>query len=282
MKDKLASGQVLEALRNGPFRTPAHSWLYEVRNGTGYEKSQRYADALVVSVWPSRGIWIAGIEVKVSRSDWRKELDDPSKADAIQKYCDYWWIAAAEDVVKPTEVPERWGFIEVNAKGKASTVREAPKLTPEPLDKLFIASILRNQADALETAKGRGRDEAWTRLKSEFDQEAVMKLRGELNAAETAKDQAERRADQWKKDIDRLKETVGAFEQEAGLPKDTVMLRSWQENNAFGAGCRHKAGAVYKAAQLLAAESVGGLAKRFHDVADALDAVTTRSDQESA
>ena len=282
MKDKLGSGQVLEALRNGPFRTPAHSWLYEVRNGTGYEKSQRYADALVVSVWPSRGIWIAGIEVKVSRSDWRKELDDPSKADAIQKYCDCWWIAAAEDVVKPTEVPETWGFIEVNPKGKASTVREAPKLTPEPLDKLFVASILRNQADALETAKGRGRDEAWTRLRAEFDQEAVMKLRGELDAAETAKDQAERREQDAKRDVENMKETVHAFEQEAGLPKGSVLIRSWQEKNGFGDFCRHKAGAVYKAAQLLAEEPVSGLAKRFQDAANALTALSSRSESESS
>lgn len=273
MKERISSGQVIDALRKGPFQEPAHKWLYEVRNGTGYSKQERYADGLVVSVWPSRGIWFAGVEVKVSRSDWKRELADPGKSAAIQKYCDYWWVAAAEGIVELAELPETWGLLTVSAKGKVTTVREAPKLTPEPLDQLFVASILRNQADMLKAARQAGFDEGTVKAREQYDVDAVTSLRGEVVAAQRAKDQAESQHTFTKRDLDELRETVKAFEREAGLPEGTVGVRSWQERNNYDR-CSHAAGARYKAALLLGESNAETLAKRFREVANALDSVT--------
>lgn len=83
----VTSEQVLSALRAGPFFGEGYAWFYQVSNGTGWHGRKRFADALVLSCWPSRGINLSGIEVKVSRSDWRRELDIPEKAEAIAKWC---------------------------------------------------------------------------------------------------------------------------------------------------------------------------------------------------
>jgi hypothetical protein len=47
------------------FPHPAHTLLSNVRNGTGFSRSPRTADAIVVSTFPSRGLWLAGVETKL-------------------------------------------------------------------------------------------------------------------------------------------------------------------------------------------------------------------------
>lgn len=66
--------------------------LRQVRNGTGYERKARTADILVASTWPSRGLHLEGVEVKVGRGDIRKELAAPEKAESIARFCKYWWL----------------------------------------------------------------------------------------------------------------------------------------------------------------------------------------------
>lgn len=47
----------------------------------------RYADVVAVNLWSSRGYAIHGFELKVSRSDWLRELKQPEKAEPIFRYC---------------------------------------------------------------------------------------------------------------------------------------------------------------------------------------------------
>lgn len=129
------------------FPPPAYMLLPQVRNGTGYaRKRDRTADAIAVSVWPSRGLYLAGVEIKVRRTDWRRELANPSKAADIQQYCRYWYVAAPEGVVDLGEVPETWGQISCAARATRVS-KAAPKLDAKPVDLLFVCSILRKVAE---------------------------------------------------------------------------------------------------------------------------------------
>ena len=121
----------------------------EVRDGTGFAKrTNRYADLLAMSIWPSRGIYLEGVEIKVQRSDWLRELENPKKADAFHKYCRYWFVAAPKGVVEASEVPETWGYLEVTP--KRCTVQKRPKENqPEPFDSLFVASLVRHAKQSL-------------------------------------------------------------------------------------------------------------------------------------
>ena len=117
----------------------------EVRNATGFaRKRERYADLLAFSVWPSRGIYLEGVEIKVSRSDWLRELEDPAKADEFFQYCRHWFVAAPRGVVELSEVPATWGFIEVT--GKRHRIAKQPRENnkPKPLDALLFASLARH------------------------------------------------------------------------------------------------------------------------------------------
>lgn len=139
------------SLLSKPFPSPAWVLLPQVRNGTGFKRKKvRTADAVAVSVYPSRGLYLAGIEIKVTLADWRKELAEPDKAE-MQKWCQHWYIAAPKGLIPHGELPETWGLVECSPTSAKVTVK-APKLDPEPPDMLLLCSILRKAAE-LKTAE---------------------------------------------------------------------------------------------------------------------------------
>lgn len=78
-------------------------------NGGG---SGSRADALYIGFTSSSGRRLIGHELKVSRADWRKELDSPGKADPWHDQCHAWYVVApGEDVVPAAEVPAGWGLL---------------------------------------------------------------------------------------------------------------------------------------------------------------------------
>jgi hypothetical protein len=123
---------------------PEYAVLPGVADGTGHNKT-RTVDAIIVSLWPSRGLWIAGVEIKVSRGDLLRELRDPAKQESVYKHCDYFYLAVGDaSIVRDGDVPETWGLLVPGRGGKKMKVaKEAPKLTPEPMSPAFLASILR-------------------------------------------------------------------------------------------------------------------------------------------
>lgn len=132
-------------------RFPAPAWAYfsEVRNGTGFSRRvTRTADALAFSLYPSRGLELHGIEVKVHRSDWLREKDDPEKAEAIAAFCNRWWLVTTEGCVKDaSEIPPAWGWLDFDGK-KLVQKKAAPLKEAKPLDLPMVAAILRKASDA--------------------------------------------------------------------------------------------------------------------------------------
>ena len=124
---------------------PSPNWAFipEFRGGTGYARETR-ADALAMHCWPSRGLELIGFELKVSRSDWIHEMKNKGKAEPIKQFCDRWYLVTANSkIVKyAEEMPHDWGLMFVE-NGKLITMIEAPKLTPRPIDRLFLASLMR-------------------------------------------------------------------------------------------------------------------------------------------
>lgn len=126
-------------------RWTSQEWaiMWEVAPATGAVARQRYADAVMMSLWPSRGLELHGVEIKVSRSDWMREAKDPTKAERVGAYCDRWWVHVAPKVIHDlSEVSPAWGVREFDGKSWR-TLREAEKTEATPIDRGFLASILR-------------------------------------------------------------------------------------------------------------------------------------------
>lgn len=126
---------------------PSPEWACfpEVANGTG-SNVRRHADALAMSLWPSRGLIVRGFEIKVSRHDYRREAADPMKAETIARYCDEWWIVAPDGLIREpeTELPPAWGLMVPATKGSGlRVVKRAERTDAEPPTRSFIAAVLR-------------------------------------------------------------------------------------------------------------------------------------------
>ena len=111
-------------------------------------RQKRKLDLLVVSLWRSRGLELDGVEIKVSMSDFRKELNEPAKADWWWAHVQRFWIAAPEklaDQVK-AELPATWGLLLVSG-NRVKIGKQAPNHEAEALPWSTCVGLLRATAD---------------------------------------------------------------------------------------------------------------------------------------
>lgn len=196
-------------------RHPAASWVVmtEVGNATGY-KVQRHADAVAFGIWPSHGFAVHGYELKVSRADVQKELKDPTKADAVGKYCDHWWLVVADlKIIDGLVIPDSWGVL--HPKSQVLRVhRNAPKQKAKPFDRSFAAAMIRNVTKSWVPIS------VHNALKEDIHQQVIAK------AAEQRLDGSE----DAKREFDRLKKRVTEFEEAAGFSLE--QYRAGQQGEA--------------------------------------------------
>jgi len=259
-KKSVTANTVIERLKAGPFPEPAHAWLTEVRNRTGWARTERYADALVVSCWPSRGIWFAGVEVKVSRQDWLKEVRDPEKSAAIQMWCNYWWLAVPVGVVELCEVPETWGLIEIDGK-RCKTIKDAPTLEPAQPDRAFVASILRNQAKTSDAIRERGHEAGFAAAKARWAPDDAADVDAKAHR-DSEMLNAQRRATHAERELEGLRAGIAEFEKLSGVALSN--LNKYRARNI---------GPVVAAAQAMADHHADNLAQRLEEAAQALRAL---------
>lgn len=129
---------------------PAWAFVPKVRDAAGFE-ARRTADAIAMSLWPSRGLRLHGFEIKTSRSDWLRELKNPAKAEWFMRLCDHWWLVTADDtIVQDGELPETWGLLV--ARGNRLVQKQAAALISigdppfTPAGRSFLAALLRSAA----------------------------------------------------------------------------------------------------------------------------------------
>jgi hypothetical protein len=131
---------------------------FEVSQGTGANSGRR-ADAVVLNIWPSKKYQLHVFEVKISRADFKNEMADMTKWEAVGKYSDFFWLACPVGLVDPSEVPEAWGLIELT-KGGLRIKKQAPaRLDPTSIDRAFASSLLRSGEDLTEAQIQRAVDE---------------------------------------------------------------------------------------------------------------------------
>lgn len=84
---------------------------------------------------------VMGFEVKTSRSDWLRELKDPSKSEAWRRYCTHFYVVAPRGVVNKDELPAGWGLILPRGSGLAINVHSEINVNPEPMPTEVVTAI---------------------------------------------------------------------------------------------------------------------------------------------
>lgn len=110
MADKVTADDIRKALSE---RYCEPDWYlgFEVGDGCGSEVT-RHADAIAICPYPSRGYEALGFEIKVSKQDLKREIEQPAKAEALAKYCNYWFLVVPKGLTDDIQIPEPWGIIE--------------------------------------------------------------------------------------------------------------------------------------------------------------------------
>lgn len=139
--------------------------IYEAPNDSA--RQGRKLDVLVLSLWASRGHELDGVEIKVSASDWKRELDNAAKADWWWEHVHRFWVAVPAPLGERvrSELPTGWGLLTVTRDDKPKVVVKAEKHTPKPMTWPALVGIMRASADAgfnaLSRAEQRGYDRGY-------------------------------------------------------------------------------------------------------------------------
>lgn len=123
----------------------------EVADGTGFNVG-RHIDAVAFALWPMDGLRRQAFEVKVSRQDFLRELNQPEK----HKWCfdsfHFFWFVAPKDVVQLEELPTGAGFM--YPRGEQLCIGRHPTLNPNPkLDDVLLAAFMRSAWKAIQSEK---------------------------------------------------------------------------------------------------------------------------------
>lgn len=224
---KTTSAEVRGLLKKR-FCAPEWALFFEVGDATG-GRASRWADAVAMNLWPSRGLAINGFEIKVSRSDWLSEMRNPAKAEAIASKCDLWWLVAAEGVVQPGELPETWGLFEVTARGLVQRKQAKPRLPRPELTREFMAAMIRRAGEVDDVERRRLVEAETERLRASHEE------------------RVQREIDSRSRAYKELRQAVEDFERESGLK-----ITGWQGGAEIGKAVavvkRLGVGSVYGAA----------------------------------
>lgn len=186
----------------------------QVANATGWSASRRtrWADAVAMNLWPSKGFELQGFEIKRTVHDFRRELSNQAKVEeGAYEYMHRWWIVAPRGVVPLDELPVQWGLLETHGQALRATVK-APKLEPKEAGLPFICAMLRRAHEAMEVQQR-------PRLVAEFRRGMSAGKKGSEEEAAT-----------WKATHETLLRHVKEFQEASGMT-----ITGWNHPAELGA-----------------------------------------------
>jgi hypothetical protein len=129
-------------------RHTGSDWAFfrELADGTGAQAGRRI-DAWAMNLWPSKGYRTVAYEAKVSRADFARELADPTKRGAAEAVASECWFLTPAGLVRPDEVPEGWGLVEVREDDSLVNRKLPLQRKVEPPSLAFFAAVARRSAD---------------------------------------------------------------------------------------------------------------------------------------
>lgn len=191
--------------------------IREARSGAGFDGNRRQCDYLAINTWQGQGLQLIGHEIKVSAADWRRELEQPEKAEDFARFCRRWWIVMPSKLARECkpEVPPAWGLMSVSDKGRVTEVVKAPARDPEPVPVWWWIGWLA-QVDRRDR---RATDRHVEKLISERLEEQRERMEKSINRSTLYS----------KESHDRLVEQVRKFRDATGIDIQHSWLDEWRQ-----------------------------------------------------
>lgn len=227
MPDQMKASELLARLQRHYIKPgemmPGGAFLPEVVLGS------RRADALYVGFFQSRGKHVIGHELKVSRTDWLHELDQPAKAEAWEPNCHAWYVVApSTDIVRPEELPHGWGLMTPGRSKTRMTIVVKATLHPERNPSWEATHALVQKIDslrmkAIEADRVKQREATRAEIEERVEQRVALAT-GDLGL--------QRERDRLRGHLDELQEILGLKIGESGWGDDQVSIKEIRESFA--------------------------------------------------
>lgn len=164
-KHKWTAEEVIDLLRQrydkpGNGRNNRYVFIEQVAPATGFSHRSTWIDAMVINMWPSEGLHREAFEVKVSRSDFLNEINDPHKNTWFKANNHKFWYVTAPGVIKTEdEVPEGCGWL-LAQKGRLVVKKQAThRDIDDRIDNEFFCAIARAMEKEQDAAQRRMRQD---------------------------------------------------------------------------------------------------------------------------
>jgi hypothetical protein len=135
-----AMTKIIEPAIRRRYAYPRYAVAFDVPAVAGGSKSGS-ADAVAVGLTLESGHVVTGLEFKTCRGDLESALRDPSRAEAVRQYCDYWYLVVPDPVAKEPAVPDGWGLMSVVWQGEMRRLKRAAELPRLPWPREFAAGF---------------------------------------------------------------------------------------------------------------------------------------------
>lgn len=144
------STPTLEGMLRAKFDRQQYALLFDVPDAVSLAQKRRI-DAIAFGLWASGGQEIQGFELKVSRSDWLRELKQVDKADPFIALCDRFWLVTADNkIAKDDEIPACWGWMAATKAG-LRVQRPARRLPGcgDAVPRSFVLGVMRKLQESM-------------------------------------------------------------------------------------------------------------------------------------
>jgi hypothetical protein len=119
----------------------------ELGNSTGMNR-ERSIDVFALDTWPSGGFARVAYEVKISRSDFLRELREPAKRRSALLYATAFYFAVPKGLVRLDEVPVEAGLFEVEFDDERQPIGKITHASPlhstYPPSWGFVSALVRS------------------------------------------------------------------------------------------------------------------------------------------
>lgn len=152
---------------------------------------QRRCDAIYIGFTSASGRLLIGHEIKVSRSDWLHELDQPEKSATWADQCHgFYVVAPSTDIVPIEELPHGWGLMipDPRSKVRMKIVQKAKIKEQHHPSWLAVRSIMARLDTLQQTRLARWKRDEDERIRSEVaDKVRERQLARDPQAAQDAR-----------------------------------------------------------------------------------------------
>lgn len=234
---------------------PRYITGFQVRDAAGFS-AWRTIDAVVLDTWPSKGLTLHALEIKVSMSDLRRELDDPAKSSQFEEIVDRFSIVAPLGVVDLDLLPKHWGLYCPTPEGTLRARRKPLPIRPgkpnKTINRSFAAAFVRAVVD---------RDLDRNLLDEQF-----------TKGIKAGEERSAHRAEVATKDLERYMNAVETFEEKSGVRISTYNGGSIGEAVKFVLD-----GGILR--QINRSHNIRDLGNRLIAMADELEALSANIDK---